>query len=165
MSTALRLRLQSFFKKLPSVIPGIPHAVAVRKLLPLLASSLEFGGAPPSALSSLLLIAKSLDEVEMGRRVVPCIAKLFASSDRSLRRALLESLDQYAKHLSNAVAEEQVFPQLATGFSDANGYIRELTLKAVLQLAPSLSQRTLTQSVLKHLSKLQVWAERGLSDC
>lgn len=35
---------ESFFKKLPSALPAIPPAVAQRKLLPLLASALEFGG-------------------------------------------------------------------------------------------------------------------------
>lgn len=149
------LFLQYFFRKLPSVIPNIPLPVAVRKLLPQLASALEFGGAPHSALTSLLLIAKSIDGEEASRRVVPCLAKLFASTDRSLRRGLLENLEQYAPYLSTPVVEEQIFPQLASGFSDTNGYIRELTLKSVLTLAPLLTNRTLTQGVLKHLSKLQ----------
>jgi SCY1-like protein 1 len=48
----------SFFKKLPAMIPAIPEPVAVRKLLPLLSSSLEFGGAPASAVSSLMLIGR-----------------------------------------------------------------------------------------------------------
>lgn len=47
-----------FFKKLPAMIPAIPEPVAVRKFLPLLSKSLEFGGAPPSAVSSLLLIGR-----------------------------------------------------------------------------------------------------------
>lgn len=45
---------------------------------------------------------------------------------------------------------------MQTGFSDQNAYIRELTLKSMLSLAPKLSHKTLTNSVLKHLSKLQV---------
>jgi hypothetical protein len=95
---------------------------------------------------------------EFQRRVVPCISKLFASSDRSLRRNLLEAIDQYGPHLTNAVVEEQIYPHLSGGFGDANAYIRELTLKSILTLAPKLSNKTLTQSVLKHLSKLQVGA-------
>jgi SCY1-like protein 1 len=54
------------------------------------------------------------------------------------------------------VIEEQIYPQLQTGFGDANAYIRELTLKSMLSLAPKMSNKTLTQNVLKHLSKLQV---------
>jgi hypothetical protein len=37
----------SFFKKLPSLLPSIPMLVAQRKLLPMLASAIEYGGAPP----------------------------------------------------------------------------------------------------------------------
>eukprot|EP00983_Pelagomonas_calceolata_P004080 132619-Pelagomonas_calceolata.AAC.2 len=43
-----------------------------------------------------------------------------------------------------------------TGFLDSNAYIRELTLKSMLSLGPRMSQKTLNNSVLKHLSKLQV---------
>jgi SCY1-like protein 1 len=35
--------------------------------------------------SSLLLIGKSMGAEEFTKRVVPCISKLFASSDRGLR--------------------------------------------------------------------------------
>jgi hypothetical protein len=85
---------------------------------------------------------------------VPC-------ADRALRRVLLESLDQYAGLLPVPVLEDQVFPAMANGFTDANAYIRELTLKAMLPLAPRLSAKTLTQGVLKHLSKLQARPPRA----
>lgn len=49
-----------------------------------------------------------------------------------------------------------MYPHVATGFSDSNAYLRELTLKSMLVLAPKLSQKTLTQSLLKFLAKLQV---------
>lgn len=55
-----------------------------------------------------------------------------------------------------AVIEEQIYPNLSSGFSDENAYIRELTLKSMLTLAPKLKQSTLTQNLLKHLSRLQV---------
>ena len=45
---------------------------------------------------------------------------------------------------------------MATGFSDGNPYLRELTLKSLAVLGPKLSQKTLSQSLLKHLAKLQV---------
>lgn len=45
---------------------------------------------------------------------------------------------------------------MAAGFTDANPYLRELTLKSMAVLGPKLSQKTLTQSLLKHLAKLQV---------
>ena len=36
----------AFFKKLPSLLPSVPALVAQRKLLPMLANAIEFGGAP-----------------------------------------------------------------------------------------------------------------------
>ena len=51
-----------------------------------------------------------------------------------------------------------MYPHVATGFGDSNAYLRELTLKSMLVLAPKLSQKTLNQSLLKFLAKLQVWA-------
>ncbi len=55
-----------------------------------------------------------------------------------------------------AVVEEQIYPNVTTGFTDSNAYLRELTLKSMLTLAPKLSQRTLSNSLLKFLAKLQV---------
>ena len=60
------------------------------------------------------------------------------------------------------VVEDQVYPHVTTGFSDSNAYLRELTLKSMLVLAPKLTQRTLNQSLLKFLAKLQV---RLLASC
>ena len=54
-----------------------------------------------------------------------------------------------------ATLEAQVYPHVATGFGDSNAYLRELTLKSMLVLAPKLSQKTLNQSLLKFLAKLQ----------
>ncbi|GLI62075.1 hypothetical protein VaNZ11_004633 [Volvox africanus] len=153
---------ESFFRRLPGVLPAIPAAVAVGKLLPLLASALEFGGAPPLAVSSLMVIGGHLAGDEFNKRVVPCLSKLFASTDRGLRRSLLESMDQYAQHLTTSVIEDQIYPHLQTGFTDTHAYIRELTLKSILVLAPKLANKTLVSSVLKHLSKLQVDEEPSI---
>ncbi|GLC35616.1 hypothetical protein PLESTM_000343500 [Pleodorina starrii] len=153
---------ESFFRRLPGLLPAIPAAVAVGKLLPLLSSALEFGGAPPLAVSSLMVIGGHLSSDDFNRRVVPCLSKLFASTDRGLRRSLLESMDQYSQHLTTSVIEEQIYPQLQTGFTDTHAYIRELTLKSMLVLAPKMANKTLVSSVLKHLSKLQVDEEPSI---
>eukprot|EP00198_Chlamydomonas_reinhardtii_P004430 XP_001693766.1 protein kinase [Chlamydomonas reinhardtii] len=153
---------ETFFRRLPSILPSIPAPVAVRKLLPLLSSALEFGGAPPLAVSSLMVIGGHLEGDEFNKRVVPCLSKLFASTDRALRRSLLETIDQYSVHLTTNVIEDQIYPQLQTGFSDTHAYIRELTLKSMLSLAPKMSNKTLVTSVLKHLSKLQVDEEPSI---
>ena len=60
--------------------------------------------------------------------------------------------------MMQSVVETKVYPHVATGFSDSNAYLRELTLKSMLVLAPKLSQKTLNQSLLKFLAKLQVSA-------
>lgn len=50
----------------------------------------------------------------------------------------------------------QIYNHVASGFADSNPYLRELTLKSLAVLGPKLSQKTLNQSLLKHLAKLQV---------
>ena len=45
-----------FFKRLPGAIPGLPLPVLRRKLLPMLAQALTFGGAPAVALGSILQV-------------------------------------------------------------------------------------------------------------
>ena len=71
--------------------------------------------------------------------------------------SLARMLSRHAKFFAlQSVVETQVYPNVATGFSDSNAYLRELTLKSMLVLAPKLSQKTLNQSLLKFLAKLQV---------
>lgn len=147
----------SFFKKLQTSIgTDIPDKVARRKILPLLGNALEFGGAPPSALGTLLAIGEGMSEADKARFVNPIIVKLFASQDRGIRRSLLENMDSFGNNLPAQVVEEQIFPNIQTGFADANPYLRELTLKSMAVLGPKLSSRTLNNVLLKHLAKLQV---------
>jgi hypothetical protein len=61
--------------------------------------ALEFGGAPAVALAAMLQIGKTLDADEFANRVVPALSKLFTSTDRSIRRSLLENIDTYGPHL------------------------------------------------------------------
>lgn len=152
----------TFFRKLSSVLPSLPGPVAQRKILPMLASALEFGGAPAVGLTSILQIGEGMDETEFAERVIPCISKLFASNDRSIRRGLLENIDKFAAHLSQTLVETEVYPNLQSGFTDSNAYIRELTLKSMRDLAPQMTQKTLNQSLLKFLAKLQVDQEPAI---
>lgn len=48
----------------------------------------------------IVQIGSSMEEAEFTQRVVPCVSKLFASTDRSIRRSLLENIDAYGKQLS-----------------------------------------------------------------
>ena len=67
----------TFFKKLPSLLPSLPRLVAQRKLLPQLAGALEFGGAPPVALNTLLQIGDTLEKEEYAKQV-----RHFKAADR-----------------------------------------------------------------------------------
>jgi SCY1-like protein 1 len=51
-------------------------------------------------LALLLLSCRMLSGDEFIRRVVPSLSRLFASSDRNLRRNLLEAIDTFGPHLT-----------------------------------------------------------------
>lgn len=150
------------FRRMAQQVAGVPLPVATSKVLPMVASALELGVAPANALNTLLAIGGRMAVEDRERRLVPSLIKLYGSQDRSLRRALLERLEDYAGGLSPQVLEEQVYPQLAGGFTDQAPYLRELTLKSMLRLAPRLSQKTINNSLLKHLAKLQVDEEPAI---
>ncbi|ONM36815.1 Protein kinase family protein with ARM repeat domain [Zea mays] len=152
----------SFFRKLPNIAEQLPREIVLKKLLPVLASSLEFGSAAAPALTVLLKMGSWLPTDQFSIKVLPTIVKLFASNDRAIRACLLHHIDQFGESMSAQTVDEQVFPHVATGFSDTDGTIRELTLKSMLILAPKLSQRTISGSLLKYLSKLQVDEEPGI---
>ncbi|KAK2982402.1 hypothetical protein RJ640_026245 [Escallonia rubra] len=146
----------TFFRKLPNLAEQLPRQIVLKKLLPLLASALEFGSAAAPALTALLKLGAWLSADEFSIKVVPTIVKLFASNDRAIRVSLLQHIDQYGEALSAQTIDEQVYPHVATGFTDTSAFLREMTLKSMLVLAPKLSQRTLSGSLLKYLSKLQI---------
>eukprot|EP00256_Glycine_max_P059642 XP_014628245.1 N-terminal kinase-like protein isoform X2 [Glycine max] len=152
----------TFFRKLPNLAEQLPQQIVLKKLLPLLASALEFGSASAPALTALLKMGSSLSAEEFRVKVLPTIVKLFASNDRAIRVGLLQHIDQFGESLSAQVVDEQVYPHVATGFSDTSAFLRELTLKSMLILAPKLSQRTFSGSLLKHMSKLQVDEEPAI---
>ncbi|XP_027363259.1 N-terminal kinase-like protein [Abrus precatorius] len=152
----------TFFRKLPNLAEQLPRQIVLKKLLPLLASALEFGSAAAPALTAILKMGSWLSADEFRVKVLPTIVKLFASNDRAIRVALLQHIDQYGESLSAQIVDEQVYPHVATGFADTSAFLRELTLKSMLILAPKLSQRTISGSLLKHLSKLQVDEEPAI---
>ncbi|KAL3369236.1 hypothetical protein AABB24_009851 [Solanum stoloniferum] len=152
----------TFFRKLPNLAEQLPREIVLKKLLPLLASALEFGSAAAPALTALLKMGSWLSTDEFSVKVLPTIIKLFASNDRSIRVGLLQHIDQYGESLSAKIVDEQVYAHVATGFSDTSAFLRELTLKSMLVLAPKLSHRTISGSLLKYLSKLQVDEEPAI---
>ncbi|KAG9145581.1 hypothetical protein Leryth_024527 [Lithospermum erythrorhizon] len=152
----------TFFRKLPNLAEQLPRQIVLKKLLPLLASALEFGSATAPALTAFLKMGSWLSAEELGVKVLPTIVRLFTANDRAIRVGLLQHIDQYGESLSSQIVDEQIYPHVATGFSDTSAFLRELTLKSMLVLAPKLSQRTLSGSLLKYLSKLQVDEEPAI---
>ncbi|KAJ4978377.1 hypothetical protein NE237_009157 [Protea cynaroides] len=152
----------TFFRKLPNLAEQLPRQIVLKKLLPLLASALEFGAAAAPALTALLKMGSWLSPEEFSVKVLPTIVKLFSSNDRAIRVSLLQHIDQYGESLSAQIVDEQIYPHVATGFADTSAFLRELTLKSMLVLAPKLSQRTISASLLKYLSKLQVDEEPAI---
>ncbi|XP_010938026.1 uncharacterized protein [Elaeis guineensis] len=152
----------SFFRKLPNLAEQLPRQIVLKKLLPLLSSALEFGSASAPALTALFKIGSWHSAEDFSAKVLPTMVKLFASSDRAIRVGLLQHIDQFGESLSAQMVDEQIFPHVATGFSDTSAFLRELSLKSMLVLAPKLSQRTISGSLLKYLSKLQVDEEPAI---
>ena len=131
-------------------------------MLPLLANALEYGSAPSAALTSLLGISKGLEQEDFVAKVVPCVVKLFASTERSIRISLLNNIESFGSLIPDDVMDTQVYPNLANGFNDPTAHLRELTLKSTVTVAPKLKQSTINASLLKHLAKLQVDEEPAI---
>ena len=75
-------------------------------------------------------------------KIIPCVVKLFSSTDRATRVHLLKELEQFIEYLSpegsllhfcaghdadsyHAVVSNDIFPQVSIGFSDTVPAIRE----------------------------------------
>ncbi|KAF5836824.1 kinase-like domain-containing protein [Dunaliella salina] len=143
---------ESFFKRLTGVLEAIPSAVLIQKVLPLLSHALEFGGAPPHAISPLLQIGNTLDSHEFNKRVVPTLSKLFASPDRTVRKNLLESIDTYVQNLTTQTIEEQIFVHLQDSFPPA----KIAGLRAMVATAQYHSAEDAALRILPAVSPLAV---------
>ncbi|KAL0720347.1 hypothetical protein Bca4012_034946 [Brassica carinata] len=139
----------TFFRKLPNVAEQLPREIVLKKVLPLLASSLEFGSAVAPALTALLKMGSWLSTEDFKVKVLPTMVKLFASNDRAIRVSLLQHVDQFGESMSGQIVDEQVYPHVATGFADTSAFLRELTLKSMLVLAPKSFDYAFTVRALR----------------
>ena len=97
-------------------------------------------------------------------QVLPSLVKLFSSSDRAIRIALLQNMETFASAIDPTLVDEQasvsslcsslshlpshpailpvpsaqIFVQISSGFSDTSAFLRELTLKSMLILVPKV---------------------------
>jgi hypothetical protein len=110
--------------------------------------------------SAALLVINNARTHTLSRRVhnnsfhrerfqVPCVVKLFSSTDRATRISLLRSLHLFIDHLAEGLVSEQIFPQLSTGFTDSVPAMREETVKAMLLVVPKLTAAIVDNQLLR----------------
>lgn len=150
-----------FFSALTSQLDNFPENVCKHKILPQLITAYEYGDAGSAVLAPLFKLGKLLEETDYQKRIVPCVVKLFASTDRVTRSRLLQQLELFINHLQPGVVNEQIFPQVAHGFLDTNPTIREQTVKSIIHLAPKLNYNNLNVEVLRHFARLQARDDQG----
>ena len=80
------------FVELNNSLYLFPDSFCKHKILPQLLNAFEFGGAGSAVLTPLFRMGKLLDNAEYQRKIVPCVVKLFSSSDRATRLKLLQQV-------------------------------------------------------------------------
>ena len=132
-----------FYQNIGSLLDNFPRHVGTRKILPELIKAFEFSNAGAAILGPVLKLGKGMSDEEYVRRIVPCIVKLFASSDRNARYKLLNQVETFVEHLDAKVVNEQVFPQLQSGFVDQGCWKSiELEKLPLLQIFRPLVENT-----------------------
>ena len=134
---------------------NIPETICVHKILPECINAFDFSNAGALILAPVFKIGKFLNTEDYQSKIVPCIVKLFSSSDRNARFKLLTQIEHFVEHLNNKVVNNEVFPQIQNGFLDKEPIIREKTVIAMIHLAPKLNKDNLDETaVMKHFSRL-----------
>ncbi|CAK8682654.1 unnamed protein product [Clavelina lepadiformis] len=151
----------TFFNDLTNHLDNFPRDYSKHKILPQLLNVFQFGNGGPAVLPPLFKLGKLLDAAEYQAQIVPCVVKLFSSTDRATRIHLLRQLPLFAEHLQPVVVNSQVFPNMITGFMDTNPAIREQSVKGMLLLAPKLSDNNLNNELMKHFARLQSRDDQG----
>ncbi len=145
-----------FFTNLPAKLDNIPKEICVHKILPELIKAFDYSNAGSLILAPVFKIGKHLDSTEdYQAKIIPCIVKLFSSSDRNARFKLLTQIENFVEHLNGKTVNNEVFPQIQNGFLDKEPIIREKTVIAMIHLAPKLNCSNLDETVvMKHFSRL-----------
>jgi SCY1-like protein 1 len=154
-----------FFSSLPTLLPRVPNAIALYKLLPALMQALEFGaagGGGTVTLAPILEIGARLPPDEYSRDITPVVVKLFASLDRATRVQLLTHLPSYIDKLADDIINNSILPSIVAGFTDSAFPLREATVKSCLALAPRASPTSLKNFILANLKRTLSDAEPGI---
>ena len=81
-----------FFTYLNKHLDSFPKSFSKCKILPQLINAFEFGGAGSSVLAPLFKLGSLLEEGDYQKRIVPCVVKMFSSTDRATRLNLLKQV-------------------------------------------------------------------------
>lgn len=81
-----------FFNELNSSLDSFPESFSKHKILPQLINAFEFGGAGSSVLAPLFKLGGLLKGDQYQKKIVPCVVKLFSSTDRATRLNLLQQV-------------------------------------------------------------------------
>ncbi|KAJ3559364.1 hypothetical protein NM688_g390 [Phlebia brevispora] len=154
----------NLLKVLKESASSLPPEFASFRVLPALASALEFGGASAAQLLPLVLqLGKNVAPQDYSSVIMVHLVKLFASPDRGTRMALLDHLSEFADKLDKKTVTEKIWPNLQTGFTDTVAIIREATVKAIILISDKvLSDRILNNDLLRHLAKMQADLEPSI---
>ncbi|KAL5285470.1 SCYL1 family protein [Megaselia abdita] len=150
-----------FFSGLANHLDNFPDNVCKHKILPQLITAYEYGDAGSAVLAPMFKLGKLLEEADYQKRIVPCVVKLFSSTDRVTRSRLLQQIELFIPHILPQTVNDQIFPQVAHGFLDTNATIREQTVKSIIHLAPKLNYNNLNVEVLRHFARLQARDDQG----
>ncbi|KAG1720746.1 hypothetical protein EDB19DRAFT_1963657 [Suillus lakei] len=121
----------SLLRTLKEFGSSFPQKFVSYRILPCLASALEFGGASAATIDPLILqFGKNIAPDDYGSIIVAPFVELFASADQGTRIALLNSLPDFAEKLDKKTVADKIWPNL-------------------------LSDRILNNNNLRHLARLQ----------
>ena len=101
-----------FFTNLPAKLEQIPQDICVHKILPECIKAFDYSNAGALILAPVFKIGKYLNTEDYQAKIVPCIVKLFSSSDRNARFKLLSQIEHFVEHLNSKVVNNEVFPQV-----------------------------------------------------
>ncbi|KAI0071715.1 hypothetical protein K474DRAFT_1775986 [Panus rudis PR-1116 ss-1] len=142
---------------------SLPPEFASYRVLPALASALEFGGASAASIVPLIMLyGKNVPPQDYSSVILVHLVKLYTSPDRGTRMALLESLPEYADKLDKKTVADKIWPNLQTGFADTVPVIREATVKSISILSDKFNERILNNELLRHLARMQADPEASI---
>ncbi|CAD5118705.1 DgyrCDS7387 [Dimorphilus gyrociliatus] len=155
------LEKNNFFSSLSSVIDSFPKRACTKRILPQLLNAFDFSNIGSAILPPLFKIGGLLETEDYQKYIVPCIVKLFSSTDRATRVKLLQEMETFCQHLSADIVNSKIFPNVVNGFVDTNPVVRENTIKAMIHLSPKLNYKNLNEELMKHFARLQSKDDQG----